>query len=300
VRFFFNERLKVRLELPELASINDEVFALDPLERWQMQQQLVAELKRSVEQSQNWQQQTEQQLELFRLQGRLAVGSGAALMQQDLVAGLEELAAGYQDFLSAFPTADTGFYPLRFVCQQGELIEHLTGFRRSSDNSALAYAELLPVALIKDRSINWRHLVAPYLKLLLCCASGLPLTLYVLSRVGQLVLQPIEKQQAEQQLTQILQLMQQGLSAPLALEFNLGVELVKQLEKGAALDDKLLTKLERLYVGDDFNAGALQRSPYLQRAFAQFDALWQKGQLADNASALYGPLLAVNYSEVSA
>jgi len=303
VRFFFNERLKVRLELPELASINDEVFALDPLERWQMQQQLVAELKRSVEQSQNgqqnWQQQAEQQLELFRLQGRLAVGSGAALMQQDLVAGLEELAAGYQDFLSAFPTVDTGFYPLCFVGQQGELVEHLTGFRRSSDNSALAYAELLPTALIKDRSLVWRNLIAPYLKLLLCCASGVPLTLYVLSRVGQLVLQPIEKQQAEQQLTQILQLMQQGLSAPLALEFNVGIELVKQLEKGAVVDDKLLSKLERLYTGDDFNNGALQRSPYLQRAFAQFDALWQKGQLEKNAMALYGPLLAVSYSEVS-
>ena len=300
VRFFFNERLKVRLELPELASINDEVFALDPLERWQMQQQLVAELKRSVEHQEQWQQQSEQQLELFRLQGRLAVGSGAVLMQQDLVAGLEELAAGYQDFLSVFPTADTGFYPLRFVCQQGELVEHLTGFRRSADNAALAYAELLPTALIKDRSLVWRNLVAPYLKLLLCCASGVPLTLYVLSRVGQLVLQPIEKQQAEQQLTQILQLMQQGLSAPLALEFNVGIELVKQLEKGAALDDKLLTKLERLYTGDDFNAGALQRSPYLQRAFAEFDALWQEGQLEKNAMALYGPLLAVSYSEVSA
>jgi exodeoxyribonuclease V gamma subunit len=298
VRFFFNERLKVRLELPELASINDEVFALDPLERWQMQQQLVAELKRSVEQNQNWQQQSEQQLELFRLQGRLAVGSGAALMQQDLVAGLEELAAGYQEFLTSYPTADASFYPLQFVCQYGVIGEYLTGFR--SGTEGLAYAELLPVALIKDRSINWRHLVAPYLKLLLCCASGLPLTLYVLSRVGQLVLQPIEKQQAEQQLIQILQLMQQGLSAPLALEFSVGVELVKQLEKGAALDDKLLSKLERVYMGDDFNAGALQRSPYLQRAFAQFDALWQKGQLEKNASALYGPLLAVSYSEVSA
>jgi exodeoxyribonuclease V gamma subunit len=265
-----------------------------------MQQQLVAELKRSVEQDGQWQPQAEQQLELFRLQGRLAVGSGAVLMQQDLVAGLEELASGYQQFLSAYPTKDTSFYPLRFVCQHGELVEHLTGFRRSSDNQALAYAELLPTALIKDRSVNWRNLVAPYLKLLLCCASGVPLTLYVLSRVGQLVLQPIEKQQAERQLTQILQLMQQGLSAPLALEFNVGVELVKQLEKGAALDDKLLSKLERLYIGDDFNAGALQRSPYLQRAFAEFDALWQKGQLEKNASALYGPLLAVNYSEVSA
>lgn len=304
VRFFFNERLKVRLELPELASINDEVFALDPLERWQMQQQLVAELKRSVEQNQNgqinWQQQAEQQLELFRLQGRLAVGSGAALMQQELVAGLEELATGYQGFLSSFPVADAGFYPLRFVCQHGELAEHLTGFRRSADNQALAYAELLPTALIKDRSVVWRNLITPYLKLLLCCASGVQLTLYLLSRVGQLVLQPIEKQQAERQLTQILQLMQQGLSAPLALEFNVGVELVKQLEKGAALDDKLLSKLERLYIGDDFNAGALQRSPYLQRAFAEFNALWQNGQLEKNASALYGPLLAVNYSEVSA
>lgn len=301
VRFFFHERLKVRLELPELASINDEVFALDPLERWQMQQQLVAQLKPNIEQGQNWQQQTEQQLELFRLQGRLAVGSGAVLMQQDLVAGLEELAIGYQQFLSAFPTVDTGFYPLRFVSQHGELAEHLTGFRRSSDHQALACAELLPVALIKDRSINWRHVIAPYLKLLLCCANGMPLTLYLLSRVGQLVLHPIEKPQAEQQLSQILQLMQQGLSEPLALEFNVGVELVKQLEKGAALhDDKLLAKLERLYEGDDFNAGSVQRSPYLQRAFARFDALWQEGQFAENASALYGPLLAVNYSEVSA
>jgi len=301
VRFFFNERLKVRLELPELASINDEVFALEPLERWQMQQQLVAELKRSVEQSQNWQQSSEQQLELFRLQGRLAVGSGAALMQQDLVAGLEELAAGYQQFLTAYPIADSGFYPLRFVCQQGELAEQLTGFRQGPpDKGGLAYAELLPTALIKDRSVVWRNLVAPYLKLLLCCASGVPLTLYVLSRVGQLVLQPVEKQQAEQQLEQILQLMQQGLSEPLALEFSVGVELVKQLEKGAAVDDKLRSKLERLYTGDDFNNGALQRSPYLQRAFAQFDALWQKGQLEKNASALYAPLLAVNYSEVSA
>jgi exodeoxyribonuclease V gamma subunit len=300
VRFFFNERLKVRLELPELASINDEVFALEPLERWQMQQQLVAELKRSVEQQGQWQLQTEQQLELFRQQGRLAVGSGAALMQQDLVAGLDELAAGYQQFLSAFPVADAGFYPLRFVGQQGELAEHLTGFRRSADHSALAYAELLPVALIKDRSINWRHLIAPYLKLLLCCASGVPLSFYLLSRVGQLVLQPIDKQQAEQQLAQILQRMQQGLSAPLALEFNVGVELVKQLEKGAALDDKLLSKLERVYMGDDFNAGSVQRSPYLQRAFAHFDALWQNGQLEKNATALYGPLLAINYSEVSA
>lgn len=301
VRFFFHERLKVRLELPELASINDEVFALDPLERWQMQQQLVAQLKPNIEQGQNWQQQTEQQLELFRLQGRLAVGSGAVLMQQDLVAGLEELAIGYQQFLSAFPTVDTGFYPLRFVSQHGELAEHLTGFRRSSDHQALACAELLPVALMKDRSINWRHVIAPYLKLLLCCANGMPLTLYLLSRVGQLVLHPIEKPQAEQQLSQILQLMQQGLSEPLALEFNVGVELVKQLEKGAALhDDKVLAKLERLYEGDDFNAGSVQRSPYLQRAFARFDALWQEGQFAENASALYGPLLAVNYSEVSA
>jgi exodeoxyribonuclease V gamma subunit len=66
------------------------------------------------------------------------------------------------------------------------------------------------------------------------------------------------------------------------------------------LDDKLLTKLERVYMGDDFNAGSVQRSPYLQRAFAEFNALWQNGQLEKNASALYGPLLAISYSEVSA
>lgn len=303
VRFFFNQRLKVRLELPELASINDEVFALEPLERWHMQQQLVSALKLGVEQGDDWQQHTNSQLELFRLQGRLAVGAGAALMQQELCAGLDELAAGYQQFLSAYPLADTGFYPLQLVCQHGELAEHLTGFRRSGDT--LACAELLPTALIKDRSIVWRQLVAPYLKLLLCSASGLPVTIYLFSRVGQLVLQPVEQNQAQAQLGQILQLMQQGLSEPLALEFSVGIELVKQLEKGVAVDDKLLAKLERLYMGDDFSAasfgaGAVQRSPYLQRAFAQFDALWQEGKLADYATRLYGPLLQLKYSEVSA
>lgn len=298
VRFFFNQRLKVRLEQPELASINDEVFALEPLDRWQMQQQLVARLKSGLEQQQDWQALTAQQLELFRLQGRLAVGAGAALMQQELVAGLDELALAYQHFLNTFPLADTTVHPLKFACEFGNLSDELSRLRRTLDGAHIACAELMPTALIKDRAVVWRHLVSPYLKLLLCCASGLPVRLYLLSRVGQLVLEPVETLLAQQQLTQILQLMQQGLSAPLALEFTVGMELVKQLDKGAALDDALLAKLQHIYTGDEFNPGALQRSPYLQRAFSDFDALWQQGKLAQHAKALYAPLLALKHNEV--
>jgi hypothetical protein len=54
-----------------------------------------------------------------------------------------------------------------------------------------------------------------------------------------------------------------------------------------------------MYEGTAFSHGLRQQNPYLQRAFASFDDLWQPQWSPQLATALLGPLLAALQTSVA-
>ncbi len=296
VKFFFRQRLKLDLEIEHLASLDDEDFVLQPLQRYQLQQQLLAELRSSIEQQQDWQQACHHCLDKFRRQGLLGIGAAAALAQQDLSQGLAELAARLEELCGLYPEPQD-LCELAFQSPDASVRHLLSGLRRGA--TGLALWQLVPVGLYAKAELNVRAAIPGYLTQLLCSASGLQCSLYLLSRQGELCLPPYPQQQAEQQLRALLHRLRQGLCMPLALELKLGLEALKQQDKASPLTEAALQKLSTLYHGDGFNAGVLQYDRYLQRAWPDFDSLWQQGQLLGLAESLYRPLLSLGKGETA-
>ncbi|WP_337840278.1 exodeoxyribonuclease V subunit gamma [Rheinheimera sp.] len=296
VKFFFRQRLKLDLDSEHLASLDDEDFVLQPLQRYQLQQQLLTELRISIEQQQDWQQACRQCLDKFSRQGLLGVGAAASLAQQDLSQGLPELAIRLMELCRLYPELQD-LSELEFQSPDGSVRHLLSGLRRGA--TGLALVQLVPVGLYAKAELNVRAAIPGYLLQLLCSACGVQCSLYLLSRQGELCLPPYPPQRAEQQLRAVLHWLRQGLSTPLALELKTALEALKQLDKAAPLTEAALQKLSNLYHGDGFNAGVLQYDRYLQRAWPDFNELWQQGQLVTLAESLYRPLLCLGQGDAA-
>ena len=143
-------------------------------------------------------------------------------------------------------------------------------------------------ALYKDKQLDYKQLLKPWLQQLLAAASGVALQTDIVAVDGVFSLPAYQADQAKTQLQQLLSWLQQSLCRPLPVELGCArLVLQAELAAGSAPDDKLQHQLEKRYQGDGFNAGVLTRNPYLARAFPDFAALWADGELVPVSMALY-------------
>lgn len=287
VKFFFRQRLKIQLEYDDSRLSTSEDFSLDALQRWQLQQRLQQQLMQAIDEGKTWQQTLQAQLTRVAQEGLLPLAGAGDMLRQQLEELLSPQAEAYQSLLLSQPTELLAPLYLQFGAGAQQCADWLRGLRRAPDGRLLQYQWLVG-ALYKNKQLRYSQLLSPWLHQLLCAANGYPLSIQLLAVDGQICLPPLEKAAAVAQLTQLCHWLSEALCRPLPVELSTAL-LYLQAEPAddSTPDAKLLDKLTRLYQGDGFNSGRLEQNRYLQRAFPDFAALWQQGEMAVVAKALY-------------
>jgi len=299
VKFFFRQRLKVSFETDNLSQQNTENFGLDGLERWQLQQRLQQKISTAITVGAPWQQALTQELAVIGAEGLLPVASAATLLSEQFSQLLSPQAEQLQQLVRQYGAPMTQPFWCEFAAegqQTGDWLRELRPLATSAlEPTAAAYPAAsfvqlhwLVGALYKDKQLDYKQLLKPWLQQLLAAASGVALQTDIVAVDGVISLPAYQVEQATTQLQQLFAWLNQSLCRPLPVELGCA-RLVLQagLAVGSAPDDKLQSQLEKRYQGDGFNAGVLARNPYLARAFPDFTALWAEGELLTVSTAMY-------------
>lgn len=191
VRSFFQQRLKVSLHHDSDEVENDEPFALDNLQRYQLRQQI---LNAMVEQ-----QDIRQLYQRYRSSGQLPYAAFGDLLWQQQVDLMQPLA----DKIRQQRTPAHGL----------EIDQTINGVRITGwingiqDNGLLRWQPLI---------LDARHGMSLWLEHLLCCTSGNPVSSRIYgTENSQWRFLPLDSETARQLLIPLLQGYQQGINQPL-------------------------------------------------------------------------------------
>ena len=300
VRSFFNARLGVYFEQEAIAELDAEPFALDGLQNWQLQDQLIAAQRHAVDNGQPRMQALHEALERFQGQGVLAMGAFGERMRAALAEPMETLFNAYEEALDAWPhpLPDTMIHfeahGLTFEEPLGELRQDEAGHR--------CRLLLLSSSLISQGSgrgqYRWSHLLRPWVAHLAGNLDG-PMTTQLLSKAGHVTLAPVDAETARQHLKTQLAAWQAGLEAPLPLAPQAAFAwLSKQgtpdmaQEKGRESD--AYAAAESAYEGGRYQTGEVAQSAYLSHQWPRFERLFFEQAnghtFATLVEALYAPL----------
>lgn len=287
VQFFFRQRLKIQLEYEDSRLSSSEDFSLDALQRWQLQQRLQQQLMLAIDEGKPWQVVLRRELTQLSQEGLLPLAGAGELLSLQLEQLLTPQAQAYESLLA---TQGAQLLPplyLEFQAAQQQCGDWLRGLRRTPDGSLLQYQWLVG-ALYKNKQLRYSQLLSPWLHQLLCAASGYQLQIQLLAVDGQICLPPLDKTKATAELSRLCYWLGEALCRPLPVELTTAVlYLQADLAEDTLPDAKLYDKLTKLYQGDGFTSGRLEQNRYLQRAFPDFAALWQQGEMAQVARGLY-------------
>ncbi|MDW5377758.1 exodeoxyribonuclease V subunit gamma [Halomonas sp. HP20-15] len=275
-RAFFTTRLKVALEREDLVSLDHEPFALDGLANWQLQDQLIQVQRRAVDDGEPRLPAMHQALERLQGQGVLAMGAFGNRMREQLVEPMEALFETYEAALDAWPHALDEPEPILLdVPGAPPLEDWLDGLRHSADGERCRLV-LTSSSLIKKGKYHWHHILRPWVAHLAGHLNGEPMTTRLLSKAGHVTLPPLEPATARQHLLDIVAAWQAGMRGPLPLASTSAfVWLSKLGTPDSERGDDAWHAARKTYEGDGYNAGEVDRNPYLAHRWPSFAALYE-------------------------
>jgi exodeoxyribonuclease V gamma subunit len=296
-RSFLRLRLGVYFETPDPASEDHEPFALDALQNWQLQDELIAAQVEALRHGTSREAALAAGLARIERRGDLAAGHFAALMQAQLAEPMADLFGRYAEALARWPLAPDADEDIDFThCVAGAtlaVVDRLAGVRRDA-MGARGRVVLESSSLIKDRKYRRDKLVRHWVAHLAGHLGGEPLVSEIVSKTGGVVLPALDVATARKQFCALIEAWHAGLCRPLPLAAKTGLAW---LEKGGSADTPIASAAgdaaRTAYEGDGYHsAGERGDSAYLLRAWPDFDALWADGEFARLADTLLRPLYA--------
>ena len=116
-------------------------------------------------------------------------------------------------------------------------------------------------------------------------ASGIELCSFLVAPDAVAGFLPIDRESASKYLYQVIDLWWQGMACPLPVTAKTGMAWLKEACSGIDGDisgekeEKARTAARKAYQGDGYNSvGELGYSPYLKRAYPDFDDIWNAGK----------------------
>ena len=296
VRAFFQQRLRVHFEVADPVSEDQEPFALDALENWQLQDELIRAQLAAPAQGVAREAALAAQLERIRRRGELPAGQFAAAVAAGLAAPMADLFERHDKALADWPEpADdealefdhpAGTPPLRVADWLGELRRNARGER--------GRVLLSSTGLLKDQHYRRDKLVPYWVAHLAGHLNSEPLTTVIVSKNGDVTLPPLPVAQARQHWDDLLQAWQQGMHRPLPLALRTAFAW---LQKGGAAGQGPDSEAGRaaracyeVHEPEHQRIGECGDSPYLSRAYPSFDHLWADGEFAQWVDLLLRPL----------
>ncbi len=288
VKAFFRERLKVYFEVDHPVSADQEPFALDALETWQLQDELIQAQADALARGGVLNEALAAQLARIARRGALATGGFGAAMATDLAAPMADLFTNYQAALERWPIAvaeeELLVHATDHAGQTLELADWLGGVRCNAAGERGRV--VLESSHLVDRQNRYRRekLIGHWVRHLAQHRAGGPLTSVIISKKGQVTFPPLTQDEAVTQLNRLLIAWQQGMRQPLPLAARTAF---------AWLQTGSLQHAQAAYEGRLQNSGEVQGDAYLQRAYPDFAALSASGEFIQLAERLLRPLDAV-------
>ena len=300
IRAFFNTRLGVYFEQEAIAELDEEPFALDGLQNWQLQDQLIAAQRHAIDRGEPRIEALHAALERFQGQGVLAMGAFGERMRDALAEPMEALFSDYEEALDAWPIALGDPAAIHLEGSNGITLEDWLGELRQDDAGNRCRLLLLSSSLVKNSKYQWHLLLRHWVAHLAGNLSG-PMTTQLLSKAGNITLEPIAADIAHAHLETQLSAWQHGLKVPLPLAPQAAFAWLTKLgtpdiaiEKGRESD--AYAAAEKAYESGFKTTGEADQSPYLGHQWPRFERLFfdrtanEKHTFAELTEALYAPL----------
>ena len=332
VKTFFHQRLKVVFDTADPGADDSEPFALDGLQTWQLQDELIraqdAALRSALASgapppgddpavTATLTAAGAAQLASIQRRGDLAEGGFGIAMARSLQSPLDELFARYRSALDRWPTVLSDEIEIRFQTEiSGQTLDlcDWLGAIRIDAQGARGRVILESSDLVVDRKYRADKVVRYWVTHLAAQLAGAPLTTLLIGKKGSIELSPMRPEQAQAHLRTLLAAWCEGQCRPLPLAIKTAFEWLR--ERGSAAvsasasdadedeDDetsdfiapKTKSAARSRYEGDAYAkgraTGELTHNPYLQRAWPSFDALTASGEFGELAESLLRPILA--------
>ena len=311
VKAFFRKRLGVNFELDNPASEDQEPFELDGLDIWRLQDELILAQADALMRGEGIEAARATRLERIRRRGELAGGGFGNIMAGTLLEPMDELFARYQSALARWPLIAEGETDIRFSAvidgQTLEVADRLGGIRVTEDGRR-GRVILETSNVVKDDHYRNDKLIHHWITHLAAQAACGPLTTVIVSKVGQVELQPVDISTAGGHLKTVLAAWQKGMRRPLPLAARTAFAWLRAMpmpdkDKGEAgalsaetgvsglIPEKAREAARKVYEGGFMQTGELDTCDYLQRAYPDFNALYADGEFAELAESLLRPLL---------
>jgi exodeoxyribonuclease V gamma subunit len=305
VRAFFRWRLGVHFDADVLATGDQEPFALDHLQRWRLQDELIRVQKAAVGVGASRQEMLAAHLNRLARRGELPAGGFATLIAEELAEPMAAAFERYTQALADWPQvlpdeaidhldSSASSHPskiLHLVDELGDLRANVEGARCRLllDSNDLVKKGKLG----KDRGWAY-HKIAPFWVEHVCAhLCNKALTTRIIGKTGDVTLPPLTAEEAQAYWHVLRDAWQQGLRRPLPFALRSALAWLSKIEDGA--EDASAWEAARARYEDhapDFGKrGERDSSPYLARAFPTFEALWSQGEFAAWSRALLQPVL---------
>jgi exodeoxyribonuclease V gamma subunit len=308
VKCFFRQRLRVRFETDDAASENHEPFEVDPLETWQLQNELIqAQIAALGQGEENLLPAALERLARMHRSGDLAAGGFGQVIAGDLMEPMARLFESYRNELKRWPTLLDDQYELRVDGgPRGLTIEDWIGDLRTGPDNTYGRVFLDPGNLVKDRKYRSERIIAWWVSHLAAQLVAGAVTTVVVSKVGGVELAPVAPDEARAYLLTLLRAWDEGTRRPLPLAVKTAFAWLRKRpvvpspsERRPSEDAKAMSHGELTeardaarvtYEGAGGQQGERDTNDYVRRAYPSFHALAQSGEFEELAVALLLPL----------
>lgn len=290
---FFRQRLHVHLDESDPTTEDLEPFAVDALQNWTLQDELIQAQLAAVREGRPREEALHDTLQRMQRRGSLPVGDFGTLAVRALAQPMADLFARHAAALARWPN------PL-----PDELVtwdEPLPGADWIDQLRADAAGERARVVIDSRRMVDARtkkyarhHLPAYWVRHLAAHLGGQRLTTLVVSPVGNAELAPLDPEQARAWWHALMGACLEGMRRPLPLALRTGLAFLDADGDGSTPRDGDAARAAQRAYEDHVPArkqfAERMRNPYLLRAFPDFDALWAEGEFARWCVKVLGPM----------
>ncbi len=283
VKAFFRQRLAVMFELPGPAADDHEPFALDGLQRWVLQDELLHVQAQALAQGEDLVAARDRQLARIARRGELPPGGFGPATARELAAPMDDVFARYREALARWPdAAPDEEVRLDAPTKDGVIaLADWVGLIRQDAHGERGRVLLDSSDLVKNGQYRRERVVRHWIAHLAAHVAGGPLTSVIISKVGDVELAPLAPEDARAQLGDLLLAWRDGMRRPLPLAARTAFAWLQ-----GENDDKARAEYEGGYA----QPGEVQTDTYLARAYPDYRRLTASGEFATLAHRLLLPL----------
>ncbi|MFP4277323.1 MAG: exodeoxyribonuclease V subunit gamma [Wenzhouxiangella sp.] len=295
---FTRQRLQASLERAEDGLADNEPFALDGLESWSLDNELLAVLLDHPS-AKDWPVQLARAADRLRLDGRLPRGAAGVRLVEAAGERAEVIAGHWRAADQAWPERVLpGPAALTLAGRDGQPVtveQWLPEIRRNAAGEH-AWITASATRLLNGSSATapprWDKVIAYWPMHLLINAAGFSLHTLVAHRNGLFEWAPLPAERARAGLEALVQHWQEGLRRPLPVAAASAAAYLNAIRAGKT-DGQALAAAGKAFDGTLHQPGEATQDPYVARWYPDFDRLQQAGSDGDDfrfwAVALYGP-----------